>query len=75
MKPGWYAVLRHWEIEERIIPGAEEWGAEGWIERWMDIRTIIHRSSGPLASEEDAKKWAFANEISGFDGGQWVDVG
>ena len=74
MKSGWYAVLRYFEIEERIIPGAEEWGNGGWIERWIDVRLIIHRSPRPFASEEDAKKWAFANEISGFDEDQWVDV-
>ncbi len=74
MQRGWYAVLRLWHTEDEITPGAAEWGEGGWIETWVDSRAIIRRSAEPFESEDDASKWAFANEIDGFTEGTWVDV-
>ncbi len=58
---GWYAVLKCWDAEEGVFPGAAKW--EG---RWVKNEPIISRSPNTFASEEEADTWAHEHDPDEF---------
>jgi hypothetical protein len=58
IEPGWYAVMRCWDVREGVNPDRDYWDGK----EWKFGGPIGHHSPMTFPSDKEAQAWAYDND-------------